>query len=317
MVGKTYPWIAQKVKQGWQRHQAQATMAKAVKKVKENPKFAQSVREKIRKKQQKMKPTKPMLRKEDYLNEWSSDLHRKIAKGAGAANVILGTPTHALAGLVGAGIGAAGGKDVPSAILAASGFTIGTLLSAAAHYYVGKGAWWIIDRVANGKSKTESEKILEAAKEMLKTDPKFAAKVKKKAQEMKTRKEDYAAIDALISENASEFRKSVNDSLKKILANKLVESAPIVIADRFKPQQEKRFVAMHGLEKHEHPVAPEHTFTTTDVDGPAAVETELASKNTLGQEEIPDPLSTVELMKKARILGRADTTSMGADDSEY
>lgn len=75
------------------------------------------------------------------------------------------------------------------------------------------------------------------------------------------------AFRSLLHSNPSEFKTKINSELKIRLAEKINSLESDVVSTRFqylkeKSEGENRFNSLHTIEKHNHPVAPEDTFTS-------------------------------------------------------
>lgn len=110
------------------------------------------------------------------------------------------------------------------------------------------------------------------------------------------------AFSSLLHSNPQQFKRSIVSALKVKLAERLNKLEGDVVSQRFeelaeRAGQEERFVTLHAIDKHDYPVENEHMFTSnkkkagTPADSPDA-------------DEMPDPQSTNELMKRSNIFGR-------------
>ena len=111
------------------------------------------------------------------------------------------------------------------------------------------------------------------------------------------------AFSAILHKSPSEFKSSVLSALKIKLAEKINGLEEDVVSRRFaylaeKSAGEARFRALHTIQRHDHPVAPEDTFTSNK----KKVGTPNDSPDVDTEED--DPFSTNELMKQTIIRGK-------------
>lgn len=176
LIGRAAAWYQLRKEKGHEEEKNKKIMEIAKQQLAKNPKFKAAA----------LKKSKKLSLKEDLKSR------QRFAKQAGYIGGITGAVGGAAqGGFMGAVIGGAvgDGSYVGSAVGAATGAAGAAIplgiLTAAVYYYVGKAAAWIHDAATGELGRERAEAIMNKAKERLRTDPEFAAKVKARAAAMK------------------------------------------------------------------------------------------------------------------------------------
>lgn len=252
LAGRGAMWIANKVKKGTDRSKAEKQMAIARKRLQSDKAFASRARAHMREQFELKESKKDIEKSKQQFKRFNLGYFGALGGAGGLVHGALkvdnisknrvkdtinafkpsnGQPSdehianmrkisnHYVNGRVGTT------PDLTSSGEKAYHIGSNTLLGIAAGVLLGYGLTWVLNRF-KFVERSQATKAVEHARQKLKTDPKFAAKARVKAQKLKNRK--LRKEQTILIKNLLEDNSSIESSITSLIKTKIADQLPLM-----------------------------------------------------------------------------------------